>query len=384
MDIALYFNSVDFDLFEQEEKFSKYSLGYFIRKDTQKASLTKKGEVKVVLFGIPNESGTFNKGTAKAPVEIRKHLYRLSNLEGFRGIVDLGDLKPGKTHADIHFALRDMIEFLSDLGIIAVILGGGQDLSIGIARAFRDLKDFTMTVVDRKVDIKTGRQATGSLNFISRILEENPRLFHLQMIGIQSHQVPDSILEKLRQQTFGYIQLGQLRDDFGQSEPVLRNTSFLSFDISSLRQADAMGHYETSPNGLHGEEACRISHYAGLSNKMKVFGLFEVNPDYDYRETTTNLAAQMIWYFLEALVHRLDTDPETDSSAFIKYFVDLEGHSMVFYKHPATNRWWIEIRNDENESWIIPCRESDYMIAIKEEIPDIWWKFARKTNKSLK
>jgi formiminoglutamase len=384
MDIVLYFNPVNFDLFEKEEKFGRYSLGHFIRKNTQKAAFSKKGEIKIVLFGIPDESGTLNKGTAKAPGIVRKHLYRFGCQDGLRGIVDLGDLKAGKSAADIHFALRDVVEFLSDSGIIAVVLGGGQDLSIGIARAFRDVNDFTMSVVDRRVDIKNSRQVTGSLNFISRILDENPMLFHLQMIALQSHLVPGAVLEKLRQLTFDYIQLGQLRDDFSLAEPILRNTTFLSFDISSIRQADVKGFYEPSPNGLYGEEACRISHYAGLSNKIKVFGLFEINPEYDYRETTSDLAAQMIWYFLEALIHRSNADPSTDLSVFIKYFVDIEGHSLVFYKHTGTNRWWIEILNEDNENRIIPCRENDYINATKEEIPDIWWKFARKTNKSLK
>jgi formiminoglutamase len=384
MDITLYFNPVDFDFFERQERFSRHSLGHFIRKNTQKATFSKKGDIKVVIFGISDESGTLNKGTARAPEMVRKHLYRLSYPEGMRGIVDLGDLKTGKTHADVYFALRDVVEFFKDSGIVAVVLGGGQDLSIGIARAFRDIRDFTLSVVDRRIDMKTSRQVTGSMNFISKLMDENPMLFHLQVIAVQGHLVPGTILEKLRQHTFDCIQLGQLRDDFSIAEPVLRNTSFLSFDISSVRQADAKGYYEPSPNGLYGEEACRISHYAGLSTKISIFGLFEINPDYDFRETTSDLAAQMIWYFLEALIHRSYADPATDLSPFVKYFVDLEGNSLVFYKHPPTNRWWIEIQNEENDNWIVPCRESDYLAAAKEEIPDIWWKFARKTNRLLK
>jgi len=384
MDISLYFNPVDFDLFMQGERFSKYSLGYFIRKDTLKASWTKKGGIKVAILGVPYESGTSNTGTAKAPDEIRKQLYGMSNLEGLRGVIDLGNLKPGKTSRDIHFALRDVVEYLNDSGIIAVVLGGGQDISIGIARAFRDVRDFTLSVVDSRVDVKTGRQVTGSSNFISRILNETPQIYHLEIIGIQSHLVSPDILEQLKELTFDYVQLGRLRDDFTMVEPLLRNTTFLSFDISSVRQADAKRHFQPSANGFHGEEACRIAHYAGLSNKMKVFGLFEVNPDDDPEKMTADLTAQMVWYFLEARSHRLDADPTTDKSAFVKYYVEMEGHPMVFYLHGPTGRWWIEIETGENESVIVPCRESDYASAMKREFPDVWWKFARKTDRLSK
>jgi arginase family enzyme len=384
MDISLYFNPIDFELFEQAGKFHKNSLGYQVRKDTLKYLEARKGGIRVAIFGVPHETDPVNKGTSKAPDQIRKHLYRLSNLEGFRGIVDLGNLKKGKTGQDIQFALRDVVEFLSDNGITAVILGGSQDISIGVARAFRDVKDFTLTVVDSVVNVKTGIQATRSSNFISRILNENPELSHLQMIGIQSHLVSPATLEMLREQTFDYIHLGPLRDEFKDVEPKLRNTHFLSFDISSVRQSDARTGFQLSSSGLYGEEACRISHYAGLSNKIRVFGLFEVNPDKDSGEVTLDLSAQIIWYFLEALSHRSLADPVHDQDAFNRYFTELEGHTIVFYKHLSTGRWWIDISNPGKESWLIPCREKDYLLAMKEEIPDVWWKFARKTDKFSK
>jgi formiminoglutamase len=384
MDISLYFNPVDFELFEQEEKFHKNSLGFYVRKETLKPLWTRKGGIRVAIFGVPHETDPVNKGTSKAPDEIRKYLYRLSNIEGFRGIVDLGNLKKGKTGQDIYFALRDVVEFLGDSGITSVILGGSQDISIGVARAFRDVKDFTMTVVDSKVNISTGKQATGSSNFISRILRENPTLFHLQMIGIQSHLVSPAILDLLRQKSFDCIHLGPLRDEFRDIEPLLRSTDFLSFDISSVRQSDARTGFQASSSGLYGEEACRLSHYAGLSNRIRVFGLFEVNPDKDSGAITVDLSAQIIWYFLEAYAHRNVADPAKDQESFIRYFTELNGHSIVFYKHPPTGRWWIEISNPGMESWLIPCREKDYLLAMKEEIPDVWWKFARKTERFSK
>jgi len=386
MDPGLYFKPVNFEIYNHGGRFSKLTLGYQIQKDTLKSGDLKKGEIKVALIGVPNDTKTMNKGTSGAPGEIRKHLYQLSNIEGFRGIVDFGDLHPGKKEQDICYALRDIVEYLNDSGIVAVVMGGGQDLSIGIARAFREEEAFTMSVVDSRVDLKTGRQVTDASNFLSRILDENPKLFHLQMIGIQSHQVSPSILKYLRNLTYDYVQLGQLRDDLTVVEPILRNTTFLSFDISAIKNSDASGYFRPSPNGLYGEEACQILRYAGLSNKLMVLGLFEVNPVFDPSGLTSGLAAQMIWYFAEALAHRRKESPSGDKAAFTKYFVEMESElpPITFYYHPSTKRWWIEIAREQGDNWIIPCRETDYLIAAKQEIPDIWWKYARKTDKLSK
>jgi hypothetical protein len=267
-----------------------------------------------------------------------------------------------------------------------VLIGGGQDLGVGISRAFKAKRDFVLSVVDARVDVKTGRQVSDASNFLSRIIRENPEFYHLQMIATQSHLVPPAVLKYLRGMTFETLPLGKLRDDFSALEPLLRHTSFLSFDISAVRHADAPGHFHPSPNGLFGEEACQVARYAGLSPRLSVFGLFEVNPLADVAGCTTGLAAQMIWYFLEAFAHRRREDPSTDKAAFTKYFVEMEEHGepVVFYHHPPTNRWWIEIFVEEGDSLIVPCLESDYKTAVQQEIPDVWWKYARKSDRLSK
>ena len=161
MDPGLYFHPVDFGIYGYENKTSKIHLGYQIRRDTLKASGGSKGGTRLALIGVQNESKTNNKGTASAPGEIRKQLYQLSNIEGLHGFVDLGDLKPGKNDRDTYFALRDVVEYLNDSGAVAIVIGGGQDLSIGIARAFMDDDEFTLSVVDSRVDVRSEERRVG-------------------------------------------------------------------------------------------------------------------------------------------------------------------------------------------------------------------------------
>jgi hypothetical protein len=139
-----------------------------------------------------------------------------------------------------------------------------------------------------------------------------------------------------------------------------------------------------NPGGLTTEEACRISHYAGLGTNIKAFGVFETYPEKESGGLSCNLTAQIVWYFLEALVHRVPADPAGDPSGFNRFFANISGHELVFFQQPSTDRWWMEVAHEGFETLIIPCREKDYLMAMKEEIPDLWWKYARKTEKYSK
>lgn len=379
MNLQLYFDPVDFGIYQKKKKFTKHTLGYYIEKESLRETSVSKCTIAII--GVTDERGASAKGTAKAPGEIRRYLYNLGNHDASVRIIDLGDLKPGKSQQDLLFALRDVVDYLKEAGIITIILGGGQDLSIGVARAFQGLKEFTLGIADCRVDVKTSRESTDSTNFLSKILRENPALFHLEMIGIQQHYVSPAILEYLREQTFDYHQLGKIRDDIHALEPILRNIHFLSFDISALKQQEAGTQQPPNPNGFYSEEACLIARYAGLSNRLWVFGIFELNPAWEKSGLGAALAAQMVWYFTEGASHRRKEDPAIGKNAFTRYYVEMEDHgeALVFYHHPITNRWWMEIFPEEGDSWIIACREADYQKAILKEIPEIYWKYVRKT-----
>jgi formiminoglutamase len=386
MDLQLYFDPVDFEQFQSRKKFNKNSLGYCIEKSTGNIKDKGTGKATIALFGVPYENNTPNKGISKAPFEIRNHLYQLSRFETSNNIIDLGNLKPGKSDQDLYFALRDVTDYLREAGVKTIILGGGQDLSIGIARAFQTENEFTLTIADAKVDIKTEREKSDSSNFITRLLRENPSLFHLQMVGVQKHYISPVVFDFLKQNSYDFMHLGAFRDDPASIEPLLRNTHFLSFDISSIKKSDAEGHFRPPPNGFYAEEACLIARYAGLSNRLLVFGLFEVNPAFDKAGITSELAAQIVWYFIEGTMHRRKEDPSDNKDPFTRYYVEMEdqGEPMVFYHQPSTNRWWIELFPEEGKNWILACTENDYKQAIGKEIPEIYWRYVRKTTRLSK
>ncbi len=190
MDLRYYFNAIDFSRFINENiKTTKTSLGNLLQKNMLGFSAESLKDFDVAIIGVPYDEKTPNKGTAKAPDEIRKYLYALDNINPRFKIADLGNLKSTKGEKAIYYALRDIIDYLSEYGITTVLLGGGQDLSVGVAKFFKHNKYFQISTIDQAIDLKTNAQPYDSTNYISRVLKENPGIFHINFIGFQHYFV---------------------------------------------------------------------------------------------------------------------------------------------------------------------------------------------------
>lgn len=387
MDIRYYFKPVNFFTIQNGLYLKKkHSLGYLIEKNTSLLTAENMDTFQVAIMGIPYETNTLNKGCTHAPDSIRNFLYQLSNVDPKLKIVDLGNLKRGIKEGDLYYAVRDVVDYLHDAKVTVLILGGGQDIGVGVTRAFKQERYFQMSTIDPKIDIKSGREKYSSSNYISRILRESPDIFHINFLGYQSYFVSSDVLKKVRDHQFETLRLGTLREDISLVEPLLRDSHFVSFDISSVRIQDAPGYYNGSPNGLYSEEACEISKYAGYSNTLRVFGLFEVNPQKDTKNITSRLAAQIIWYFLEGFTHRIHAEPEKNKTDFTQYNVEIEdaGQVLIFYQHVPTNRWWMKLEGLDKKSVLVSCTEEDYMLAAKKEIPPKWLLYIRKIDQLSK
>ena len=108
MDFHHYFNAVDFEKFEFAEWASnKLSLGSLLQKNAEKLKIEK---ADLVIIGVEEDRNASVGGSAKAPDEIRKHLYNLNRIGPRVKIVDLGNLKTGHSVNDSYFALKDICE----------------------------------------------------------------------------------------------------------------------------------------------------------------------------------------------------------------------------------------------------------------------------------
>jgi len=385
MDVRYYFNEINFSTYYDSGHLNwKYSLGAVIEKNSK--ALTKENihKLNVAIVGVPFDSRKEDTYSPEATDKIRAQLYQLSGFFSKIKIADFGNLKPASTVKGNFQALRDIVEYFNELNIVTIVIGGSQDLSVGICEAFTRNPWFSFTTVDAFLDVKKAKEPFNSSNYLSRLFIYQPQIFQFNIIGFQNHYMPSEFFDKMKAVS-EHIRLGSLLGNIALAEPVLRNTDFLSFDIISLKNSEAPGSSKVNPNGLRSEEACQLAKYAGLSNRIKVFGIFEVEPANDRNNLTVALAAQIIWYFVEGFINRVSETPDMSQNNK-KYQVEVDSidSPIVFYKNILTNQWWMEIETTEKIKLLIACSEKEYAQASNNEIPELWLKYLQKIDHRLK
>jgi formiminoglutamase len=274
-----------------------------------------------------------------------------------------------------------VLSSLLEGNLFPVIIGGSSALVPAIDRALSQQKTkYTLAVVDPRIDYSNERKEPDSFNYLNTILSNHKSTFtHYINIGYQTYLNDQQVINRFSKRRSELIRVGDVRQAIYLTEPLLRDSDVAVFDISAVRQSDAPGTISPSPNGFYGEEICLLSRYAGISDKLKIFGLFDVNPEFDIRFQTAGLAAQIIWFFLEGFSQKQYETPALssgNSGRFIKYHVrvtDLED-DLIFVKSNLTDRWWMELLSDKDQNFYIACSHEDYLKANRNEVPERWVK----------
>jgi hypothetical protein len=192
----------------------------------------------------------------------------------------------------------------------------------------------------------------------------------------------------MRNLFFETYRVGMMRKNMEEIEPIVRNADILTVDLSAVRRADAPGSLHSTVNGFYGEEICQLVQFAGISNKMTLFGLFEFDPLIDYNNQTAQLASQMIWYFIEGYLHRIKHNEFADSNSYIRHSIQVSDYTqdLIFYCHKITHQWWtivpiINMEKDTEHSYFLPCSLKDFENACANIIPERWWRTYHKLNR---
>ncbi len=383
MDLLHYFDPVDFEMFECAEWANKKNtLGTLLQKNQEKLNPDK---ADLIIIGVPEDRNSVVPGSGKAPDEIRKHLYNLNRIGPRFKVLDLGNLKLGHSANDSYFALRDICEHILESKQTLVVLGGSQDLTFGMTKAFEG-KLFNMVTVDPKFDFRKGVKTINSENYLNLIFEKQKNLYTYSALAYQNYFVDATDIDQYNNYHWDVKRLGQIRYNLTSAEPILRNANVFSFDLNALRYLDAPGQSMCSPNGLYSEEACQIARYAGTSDELRLTGFFNLLPEKDASSNSTNLMAQIVGHFLDGFNNRKPEEPTEDSEDLNQFMVEMSNISMtlVFFQSRVTGRWWMEISDFENRKkdiYLVPCDEDDYKNATHGDIPDRWWKNIRKLHK---
>lgn len=373
LDDSIQANGVDEDLLYNK-----------IEKHTGNNKDIKPENFDLAIFGITDTRNSSNKGCEKAPDAIREKLYNLYAPEMNVRIVDLGNIRHGNKVNDTYFAVREIIIMLYEMNTIPIVLGGSHDFTYSIFMAFDVLQKLcNLTVLDSCLDLGDAEEDFNSESFISKIVYAKSKyLLNVSALGGQSYLISPQEVEFMNTLDFDFYRLGTLKSGLREVEPVLRDTDIMSIDINAVKQADAPACQNPSPNGLFSDELCQISRYAGMSDRLSVFGIFEINPDFDINGQTTHLAAQAIWYFIEGYYSRTGEYPVSAIKGLKKYIVYLSDIDLdiEFVNNPASGRWWMEIPYPKSDvkRVVVSCSGKDYRDALQQDIPARWWKFYQK------
>jgi formiminoglutamase len=379
VDLNDYFNPVSIEGPEFRFMTGQAGFPHNITIHTDNNPLKDPGKYKIALLGVPEGRNSPNSGSLNGPDAIRAQLYKLAKIPGRPKIIDLGNMKQGVTFNDTIAGLTDIICSLLEVNVFPVIIGGSSALipAIDMALSVKNIR-YSLTAVDPRIDYANERKEPDSFNYLNTIINNHKSTFtHYINIGYQTYLNDQQVINRFLKRKSELVRIGDVRQAIYLMEPLFRDSDVTIIDISAVRQSDAPGTICPSPNGFYGEEICLLSRYAGISDKLKIFGLFDINPEYDLRSQTSGLAAQIIWFFLEGFSQKQYETPVlnlSNSGRFIKYHVrvtDLED-DLIFIKSNLTDRWWMELPSEKDNYNYIACSHEDYLKANRNEVPERW------------
>jgi len=338
-------------------------------------------EASIAIVGVFENRGL---GEDKAHVHlnyIRKEFYGLYPGNWHTNIVDLGNIKEGETLQDTHYAVKSIASELIKRRIVLIVIGGSQDLTYAIYRGYDNLEQMVNVVaVDSRFDFGKEDEAISAYSYLTPMIMNEPHnMFNYCNLGYQTYFNSQEEIDLIEKLYFDAYRLGEVSNDTTLAEPVFRDADLVSIDMGAVKSGESGNIVKFSPNGFDGKEICILARYAGISDKVTSFGLFNHN---DTRQEA-GLVSQMLWYFIEGVNYRSNEYPFGSRDQYIKYIVSGEDEELVFYKSDKTERWWIELVADGSntkvkKATLLPCSHNDYLSACNNEIPERLWKAQRK------
>ena len=338
----------------------------------------------IAIFGVPEDRSALIHGSALGPDKIRQKLYALAKVENKLKIVDLGNMKPGKTVKDTYAGLQDVVIYLLSHDVVPVVLGGSQDLTLPVAKAFLEEEELVhLVTIDSRIDLLKDNKEILSDTWLEQLIKDLRGKIRVTNLGHQEFLTSRRNLKLLRSKGHESYRLGEVRANLSYYESYIRDGDLISIDMCAVRQSYAPGVTNPVPGGFEFDDICQISRYAGLSQHIRLFSIFEMDPDKDVNGQTASVAAQSVWYFISGFAFRKKENPESGGTAFTEYILSIPDseYKLVFRKSEETGRWWLRIPDDaksrHKRNWIA-CSHEDYLMASRHEIPPRWFDIFKK------
>ena len=380
-----FLNPLEEEFLEEINSFESNTLRGQVKMHSKNSGIPELEDIRIAIFGVrENRLSIKNEDEFLNFNGIRKSFYSLFPGNWYLNIADLGDIERGETVEDTYFAVQTLVTELVKKKIIPVILGGSQDLIYAQYRAYDTISQMVNLVnIDSRFDLGDAEKPISNRSYIGKIVVNKPyNLFNYSNVGYQTYFNSQDEIELMERLFFDAYRLGEVSKNITTIEPVMRDANLVGIDLGAVNSSVIGRSSQNSPNGFDGKEICALSRYAGISDKVSSFGIYEYSSDFS--ETGNMLIAQMLWYFIEGVNYRTDEDTLSAKKDFIKYQVPIDDEVLVFFKSPVSGRWWIEIPFISNSNTklkrhtLLPCSQEDYLEACNQVIPERWYKTKRK------
>ena len=283
-------------------------IGDLIRTDIASATSSD-----IVIIGVPTDEGIRRNGgrvgAAQAPDEIRKYLKRLTPFSGKEQQRDISTIKifdhgniSGKTLEEIHQAATATVLNYSSRGCFVISIGGGHDITYPVVKGIHQSQNQQIGLIniDAHLDVRPKKNNLHHSGSSFRLLIEEEIIAPTRFVefGIQPFSASKEHCDWTTDQGASILFYDAIRSadvETALIEVIEQIGKFyLSFDIDSIRSADAPGCSAPSPIGFSADEALQICSIAASSGQLIGFDLVEVNPLFDVDSRTSRLAARMI------------------------------------------------------------------------------------------
>ena len=362
----------------------KQILGKNIFIHTKNSGLPDLNGLQIVIIGLSETRNSFFENNDYNINNFRKVFYDLYPGNWSLKIADLGNLPNGAKIEDTYFAIKEIAYHLKQINIIPIFIGGSHDLIFPLYQVYQEFGQLVnMVSVDRSFDFSQEDELISGRSYMSKIIMDKPNVLNnYTNLGYQSYYCAVEEKDLMDKLYFDGIRLGQLLDKIKISEPVLRDADIVGFDMKCLSWDAIADPLNGQPNGIDSRSICALSRYAGISDRVSFFGIYEISPT----PMMDQLLAQIVWYFIEGVYYRFNEYPISVSNGFLKYSVTLSNQNLTFYKSEKSERWWMELTNDSyldnktKTTTLLACTKEDYDSAVLDIIPQRWYNAIKRLN----
>ncbi|CDZ74253.1 Formimidoylglutamase [Peptoniphilus sp. ING2-D1G] len=257
-------------------------------------------------------------GAAMGPSSIRSALANLPcQFSQEIKLFDCGNVFPeGLTLDEAQKCLADAVDRVLNLNMFPIVIGGGHETAFGhfqgLFKHYKDSGSIGIINFDAHFDTRPYEENGGSSGTMFRQIRdlelEEGHEYNYKVIGIQKHSNTKSLFNFAHENNIKYILAkdivsGDITSYFEEIGEFIRDVDYIyiTVDIDVFSTAYAPGVSAPTPLGLDPEKALMFIKYILSHEKVISFDIVEVSPRFDEDNTTSTLAAILIFTFVTKL-----------------------------------------------------------------------------------